>query len=436
MGADWLPQLANWGTSMLMMPAQLLAQYQAEQANLERYNQGLDELTALRERGQADFDLAAGQVTSGYRTMADNTRGAVSDITGNLNNMYQDRYNRNMGYFEGAGEQERADIKRRFANAQNTSMANLRSRGLVGSTIAPAVRAGNARRESDAMGALDERLRQQRIGLDASLSGDVAANYGQNAWAGLNLNNAMESGYLNNLWSTEGARRGWDANATGNLVGWIGGRTDSYPNEALYASQLQQAGAAQAPAPNYPSPSYGPSIASGFAPVGGAVAAKAISPQFCVDGETPILTPDGPRPLKEIGIGDEVINQQGRTIEVVDRDYGIPIERRRNDYIMIQLAANGGPRIICTRDHLVGGRMAGEWRVGEGMPVVSRQGGMNILTFQTVAMIRQFAAVPSGDLRLADESDYLTADGFIVGSMMSHYGIRSFNPRRLPAVKQ
>ncbi len=35
--------------------------------------------------------------------------------------------------------------------------------------------------------------------------------------------------------------------------------------------------------------------------------------------------------------------------------------------------------------------------------------------------VRPAASEVSGDLRLEGEADYVTADGFVVGSMMSHY---------------
>lgn len=423
-----IPQFVNEATSLLMMPAQWLAQEEAKRQNLIRYGEGHDELTALRDRGQQDFDRVAGQVTQGYGDIARNTRGDVYKITGDLNRLYNQRYQRNMDYFEGAGKQERKDIDRRFDNIERSSQSSLRQRGLVGSTISPAVTAGNARRRSDAVGALEERLRGQRIGLDAGLSGDVAANYGANAWAGMNANNAADSTYLNNVWNTEMARRGFDATATGNLVGWVGGRTDSYPNEALYAQQLQASGQAQAPAPNYPNPSMGPAIAGSAAPAIGATVGKIIA-QYCLDGETPIRTPAGPRKLKDIHVGDTVIGDDGAAAEVLERDYGAPWDHRRDDYLMIDIGR--ARRIILTKDHIIGGKPAVGWQVGDWIPIKKSPRG-DYCAAEVVA-VRAVAALPSGDLRLAGDRGYQTDDGFVIHSMMSHYGIKTYRVRPMPA---
>ncbi len=75
------------------------------------------------------------------------------------------RLERIMGLVEGAGTQEAADIRRRFANVQAGGMQDLVSRGLRASTLAPALQAGVARQETGALGGLQERLRQQKAGI-------------------------------------------------------------------------------------------------------------------------------------------------------------------------------------------------------------------------------------------------------------------------------
>jgi len=78
-----------------------------------------------------------------------------------------------MGALQGAGAQERQDINRQFNQLQGGAMSDLVSRGLRGSTIAPGVSAGIERERAGALGGLNERLLQQRLGLMTGLGGQA-----------------------------------------------------------------------------------------------------------------------------------------------------------------------------------------------------------------------------------------------------------------------
>ena len=83
-----------------------------------------------------------------------------------------------------------------------------------------------------------------------------------------------------------------------------------------------------------------------------------------------------------------------------------------DDYIRISTPAG---TIVLTRDHLIGGRPADEWGDGEAMAL---QNG------EVVAVnVRPATSEVSGDLRLEGDSDYVTAGGFIVGSMLSQHAV-------------
>lgn len=85
----------------------------------------------------------------------------------------QNRYERNMNYLEGAGQQEARDINQAYAQQAARTNQDLINRGLRTSTIASNLQAGNERERLNDQGRLQERLRQQRIATDAGLSGDV-----------------------------------------------------------------------------------------------------------------------------------------------------------------------------------------------------------------------------------------------------------------------
>ena len=101
---------------------------------------------------------------------ANDLAGAESRTLGTL----QNRYDRNMGYLEGQGEQERRDINESFDNQNVRLKGDLQRRGLTGSTILPSMQQGLERRRSDSLGGLNERVNRQKISTDSALSGDIA----------------------------------------------------------------------------------------------------------------------------------------------------------------------------------------------------------------------------------------------------------------------
>ena len=130
----------------------------------------------------------------------------------------------------------------------------------------------------------------------------------------------------------------------------------------------------------------------------------------CVDESCQVVTRAGPRSIGDIRIGDEVLTPSGEFRRVIDKDFGRIWNQRVNDYVRISTPDGS---IVLTRDHIIGGRPAGEW--GDGDAITLQNGEVATVT------VRPAKSVVSGDLRLEGEADYVTADGFVVGSMMSHY---------------
>ncbi len=106
-----------------------------------------------------------------------------SDVTGG----FADRRTRILAGLEGSGEQERRDIQGQFDASGSRLAQDATSRGLAGTTIMPGISAANERERSDALGGLEERLRQQTAGVDAQLSGDFLSAQERLGGQGINL---------------------------------------------------------------------------------------------------------------------------------------------------------------------------------------------------------------------------------------------------------
>ncbi len=130
----------------------------------------------------------------------------------------------------------------------------------------------------------------------------------------------------------------------------------------------------------------------------------------CIDESCRIVTRAGPRSIGDIRIGDEVLTPSGEFRRVIDKDFGRVWNQRLNDYVRISTPDGS---IVLTRDHIIGGRPAGEW--GDGGAMSLQNGEVASVT------IRPASSEVSGDLRLEGDADYVTAHGFVVGSMMSYY---------------
>ncbi len=132
----------------------------------------------------------------------------------------------------------------------------------------------------------------------------------------------------------------------------------------------------------------------------------------CIDGDAVLRMPDKPRMLKDVQIGDKVLNVRGDYIEVVAKDFGRHREERNGDYVELSCGAYS---IIATNDHHIGGKAAGEWHVGEEMEFF----GDKVCTLDSVEKVDP---VLCGDILLADSSGYI-ASGFVVTSQLSRSDI-------------
>ena len=81
---------------------------------------------------------------------------------------YKGLRNRNNARVSQLGQQERRDIGERFQGELSGQQANFRRRGLGGTSLASGAAMSSRRRESDAIGGLNERLLRTSIGQDSA----------------------------------------------------------------------------------------------------------------------------------------------------------------------------------------------------------------------------------------------------------------------------
>lgn len=221
---------ASAGTSALNMIGQLVMTYLANEQNERRYQEGMGLLGGLLESQVPEVRAMAQQAQEQYSSLLPQYHQLMGDVTG----QYRDLRSRSLGYLQGAGAQERSDINRAFANTQGAVEDSLISRGLGNSTVMSDAAGNIARNRADAMGGLEERLRNQYLTTDQNLTGLMASSQermGSNWYSMLDqhIGRQMQLGML---------PLDLQRDLTYPIVNSIFGRNDVAPSEANYlASQ-------------------------------------------------------------------------------------------------------------------------------------------------------------------------------------------------------
>ncbi len=284
----------------------------AQLLNLGQYARGETEIANLRNRilpqieaiskwapaaygditnaAAARYGSFASDLFSRYDATGSGIQSYFDNLSGNIDKGYQDRLDRNLKYLEGAGAQERKDIQRRFAEENASMTRSLNERGLGGTTVLPSLRGGLKRQESDSIGGLEERLRQQRLNTDATLSGDQLASrmalgqYGTNlrrdiGLGGISLRQGVGQygldqalGNDQNLFNIR-AQYGMlplqtDRELTGGMLDWYNNLSFSGP-QPNYALQTA-IGNMTAPKPEQPKTDWWSPVVGGLSYAGGA----------------------------------------------------------------------------------------------------------------------------------------------------------------------
>jgi hypothetical protein len=81
-----------------------------------------------------------------------------------------DLYGTVMQQLQGYGQQEQADLKQSYKEAQGVGLAQLAGSGLGGSTVAPSMRMGFYKQYSDALNRLNAQLTQAKTGAETSIA--------------------------------------------------------------------------------------------------------------------------------------------------------------------------------------------------------------------------------------------------------------------------
>ena len=147
-------------------------------------------------------------ILTGYQDRSNQYQEGAAGLRDDVLGGYDARYQRNMNALQGQGQQEAIDIQRRYGELGAANQQDMVNRGLTGTTIMPTMRQGIAREQEGALSRLNERLINQRIGMDSQLSGDALSaqeRIGQSILAGA-------------------------AGVQGDTLGFAERRTDAYPD--------------------------------------------------------------------------------------------------------------------------------------------------------------------------------------------------------------
>lgn len=144
---------------------------------------------------------------------------------------------------------------------------------------------------------------------------------------------------------------------------------------------------------------------------GGIVAGKAVAAIFtfglgalaCLDGDTPIETSEGFKPIRDIKVGDRVRSFDGEFYAVEAIDSGDVPEKDREQYF--EITDGDGRAIVVTRRHPIAGRFAGVWETGDVMD------GVGPIT------VERHDYVIGHDIMIEGNRDYM-ANGFRVSSVL------------------
>lgn len=370
--------------------------------------------------------LNRNQFLGDYEQRGNALMGGYQQGLGDLLGSYDDRYSFAENELKGYGDQMQADIDEGYANKQGELTQKGIGTGLYSSTVQDASNLAVERERSGEQRRLGEDLTRNRINVLGGIMGERSGaqerglQYGTSQQAGLDsaqaaYDAAMRGDVLNArryLMESDAAHQGnlanyWgtDANNRSNLVGsGIG----SYLNTLMGINRMpppsmmglmQQFGANSVQPPSAPSfwESAGPgAVQGGIGAAGMLGAATIIAAGICIGEDSLLITLDGEKPLKDIRVGDQILNAAGEWREVIAKhlgqfkgDWGAKFGRLCID----------DRSIVISLDHVVDGREAKDW-IGE--PNVKWE---------------PVKSMKAGDLLLDDGSEY-SANDFAITSLI------------------
>jgi hypothetical protein len=347
-----------------------------------------DEYTAATDQDIADWRRIASLIgPEGMATFDASNQPAGNEwfgLRGRQGQGHYDRYVAAEQDLKGYGEQMSADIDSASRQAASGQEAFLRERGLFNASTAPDF---NLRVEKDRTAEqrrLGEDLTRMRLGILSGLSGEALqadergtgniANWLTNT--GINRSNISDRGFNAFIDSISGVNR-------------------VPPPQNMLPGQY---GANAVPGPQAPGfwQSAGPGIVQGGIGAAGTIAAATIIVAVCIGEDSELTTLEGPKSLKDIKVGDEVLTDTGFFKRIVAKHLGN--YKGEWDKVFVNLM-HEGRSIVASRDHVIDGRRADEWIV-DGEATWKPCGPMRV-----------------GDILVEGEHDYM-ANGFAVRSLI------------------
>lgn len=140
-----------------------------------------DTMTAGNEGVMSGWGNLKGDVMGGVGDLQSSLQGGygqrIQDVLGSLGKDYKSALgdltglrSRAMGNLEGMGDQERRDIEQSYGQRDSDIRQQLASSGMGNTTIGATMGLGTEREKRADLGRLEERLRNQKIDLDTSLT--------------------------------------------------------------------------------------------------------------------------------------------------------------------------------------------------------------------------------------------------------------------------
>lgn len=254
--ANYSYQFTNPSGHPGLTQGQSLANLNTNQARLGLY--GPEAARAAGATGFVDVPNQGGGSNTGnfmnsWQSAYDAARAANEARYNEINQGYQDRYNRGNALISQLGGQQRADTNQRYDQIGASNQQDLTARGLAGTTVLLTMRQGNERERSDALNRVNQNLIAQRVGTDAALSGDklqfmerrtdsypdqnlysqMMQNYGQSGgggggygggWAMPGMGGGMGGGYQMPMMMADAGWNDWGGeNWNGGRNGRMGG---------------------------------------------------------------------------------------------------------------------------------------------------------------------------------------------------------------------
>jgi hypothetical protein len=135
-------------------------------------------------------------VDTGYRDLTGALGGRMSGLQSGMDKSYADRTATGMGMLEGMGQQAKADIRNDYSNQSQSMKSDMASRGLGGTAVGAVMDRGIQKDQQNALGRVDESLRQQKLNTYSDLTADELASRSNLGLAGIELQRGLGSDRL------------------------------------------------------------------------------------------------------------------------------------------------------------------------------------------------------------------------------------------------